>query len=715
MDTEIREKMLNYIKVMSRPINYAINNKQNPIWSYLYVDLADRRICNWLWKKIEGIRQREVFLDHVKRLYKRERKTLTSAKINVLEDSHPYAQYEIARKNHFMTTVSYPVYGRRNDETELIGVAGVDIPIKLLKSLIPHYKLGVNGYAFVVTNNGYVLMHPDHRPCFADDIILKPTFNRVDLLELEILDDLNEPRLFDESVVKLREKVVYKGQGTCFLKVKFPLDDLKRVVLSGRHYFYTDIGPFGFSIVLPDRYGLIKINDSKVSPPRHGNKGLLNSKYWKVHPDWTYCTNCGEGSPEDKIRNCLKDGSKCDQEPLFKALLVDADITRWFTEPIKGESLFIDKYYVNKVFIATRSGLTRWRTYKKNDDLDETNDFELTNMDTIDEHWYRRAVEENFDNENMFIYSVPFEISGYENNTMITATNAIFVNNGVSKTPVATIGIQFNHRTMSFLYTTITQKCKSEKCNITCESDYLSCFILDNNAYVVLSDEMEFTGRFIGDLRPDIMYHLVDQKVFLPTRMFDYQGICHNKPHEVSPETCSSFKFTSIFANFIQIFQWMFSTLINWFPTISADDIYHSKRPDTKAFENLKIDKSVPTPCDQEMWLFTLGNKFSSSPIISNKNSKYVCAWPYVVNKIPGSNLLFLAINNLCKIDTVQVYTKSPTPFEIKYNDSLPCYIAIKNNYSRHIYTKCYQKDPRENDLNKNNKNCGHTWEGDYE
>ncbi|KAJ8929985.1 hypothetical protein NQ314_017274 [Rhamnusium bicolor] len=60
--------MLNYLNVMSRPINYSSDKKHGKfIWSYLHVDLADRRLSNWLWKKYEGIRQREVFLDHVKR------------------------------------------------------------------------------------------------------------------------------------------------------------------------------------------------------------------------------------------------------------------------------------------------------------------------------------------------------------------------------------------------------------------------------------------------------------------------------------------------------------------------------------------------------------------------------------------------------------------------------------------------------------------------
>lgn len=72
---DIREKMLNYLNVMSRPINFNAMNKKNAsfIWSYLHVDLADRRLSNWLWKKFEGIRQRKVFLDHIKRIIKRER------------------------------------------------------------------------------------------------------------------------------------------------------------------------------------------------------------------------------------------------------------------------------------------------------------------------------------------------------------------------------------------------------------------------------------------------------------------------------------------------------------------------------------------------------------------------------------------------------------------------------------------------------------------
>lgn len=97
---------------------------------------------------------------------------------------------EQGRRRRLVTTVSTPVYDRRNHSVRvanLLGVVGTDVPIEDIKKMVPQYKvrvmgtvccyrscltlclfhtslqLGVNGYSFIVDNNGRVLYHPDLR------------------------------------------------------------------------------------------------------------------------------------------------------------------------------------------------------------------------------------------------------------------------------------------------------------------------------------------------------------------------------------------------------------------------------------------------------------------------------------------------------------------------------------------------------------------------
>lgn len=53
---------------------------------------------------------------------------------------------------------------RQIQVANLLGIAGVDVPIDELKKRAPQYYLGVNAYSFVMTNNAKLIYHPDHRP-----------------------------------------------------------------------------------------------------------------------------------------------------------------------------------------------------------------------------------------------------------------------------------------------------------------------------------------------------------------------------------------------------------------------------------------------------------------------------------------------------------------------------------------------------------------------
>jgi len=46
----------------------------------------------------------------------------------------------------------------------ILGAVGTDVPIQQLKNLAAPFRLGVNGYAFATTQNGFIIMHPRWDP-----------------------------------------------------------------------------------------------------------------------------------------------------------------------------------------------------------------------------------------------------------------------------------------------------------------------------------------------------------------------------------------------------------------------------------------------------------------------------------------------------------------------------------------------------------------------
>uniref|UniRef100_A0A8C4TIV7 Calcium voltage-gated channel auxiliary subunit alpha2delta 4 n=1 Tax=Erpetoichthys calabaricus TaxID=27687 RepID=A0A8C4TIV7_ERPCA len=103
---DVQENVMEYLHVLSRPM--VINHDHDIIWTEAYMDTA------------------------------------------------------VTQSLLLMTTVAMPVFSKKNEtrsEGILLGVVGSDVPLRELMKL-----LGVHGYAFINTNNGYILSHPDLRP-----------------------------------------------------------------------------------------------------------------------------------------------------------------------------------------------------------------------------------------------------------------------------------------------------------------------------------------------------------------------------------------------------------------------------------------------------------------------------------------------------------------------------------------------------------------------
>ncbi|XP_016845340.1 voltage-dependent calcium channel subunit alpha-2/delta-3 isoform X2 [Nasonia vitripennis] len=558
---EIKSKVFEYIKVMARPM--VLYQRDHPIhWSPVYIGGKSSR-------------------------------------------------YGLEGQGQLMTSVTAPILDRR-DHTErsanLLGIVGTDVPIDQIQKLVPPYKLGINGYSFLVDNNGRVLYHPDLRPLPGNveyDETLKRKYLSVDLSEVE-LSEFDGPMhsLNNSLLLDLRHDMIDQKEGETEFSVKIQYDDMKRVSIRRHNYFYKPIEetPFSLGLALPEGYGMFEVHaEQEIRHAKVNVTQYFKGDRWKVHPDWTYCEYYFEsekwfGTPEERVLHFLvqahnpgwkwrsmrpkspsshqKPASKPDRDSYYcdKGLLQSLVFDAWATEDFdkrseksmqKEDNKGKGRFGVARSFIATRSGLLRWHDHQQNDDTREEPDFADNYRRAMDSTWYKRAVDQHSVEPESFVFSVSFDAADNPR-PLVTATHAIFVESKGHKAPAAVVGIQFHHASLSSHFVNVTSTCFGNTvCKKNCASDELDCYILDNNGFVIISEKHEHTGKFFGDIDGTIMDSLVQDRIFKRVNVVDYQGVCSPQSSHISAApTSSSYSILKTIAT-VGNFMWTWTVNLN--------------------------------------------------------------------------------------------------------------------------------------------------------
>ncbi|CRK93231.1 CLUMA_CG006775, isoform A [Clunio marinus] len=788
---ETREQSLKYIPIIARPLVLASQNMaQNPIvWSNLYADVVDSyRITNhdWNCKQSETQRRRVV-------KYLSEYDWYPCITRNEPEEWNP--EY---RKYVFMTTVSMPAFERGvnavrrshqlltysinneklfNNSQSLMGVAAVDVALFEFERLFQNFRLGVGGYAFVIDSNGNILTHPEFRPFFQGKI-LKPSYNSVDIAEVELMDDGYDPRDFNMLLLEFRESIIIKSSGSKYMLALQPYDDMRRAFRLRRNYFWRKISqtPFTVVVTFPEHFtGRIQIPESEADAmmTQGSNVKRFFKDDFKIHPNWIYCRGIRKSLEEMKLG--LIDPDNCEMTPeeelvfylekfeesgwkwkqdkldsndtmcnrkLMQALLFDAKATMNFPSDFpkrSKEMSFIEKFRIKTSFLATHSGLLRYKIFDKKI---RSETFGNKMKKSTDEVWYKHSVEFNRENPQSFVYTVPF--NAYEqNDPIITATHTLFIRDGSDQVPLAVVGYQFAHSKLEEMAEQICPRDKEEQ-----------CYILDENAYILSDPDAEHTGKFFGSVEKKLMQILIEDRVYEAVRVYDYQAVCYvdrdvdydaimKRNSAVSTLLWNPVK--NFFMFIITLLSIMYPDPEHFYDESINSEFFCPNIHDSVFMECLKekevktndtndseyrqclekkqkrflkcndengteyilkrhISRTRPTKCDK------FNNVYSLTKDESNFLKPYdECSRPFVVQKIAHSNLILLITNRKCNQVFATEGIFNDEPKTIEYDNSTFCH-KLKIPMFRSRPKSCmtyHEKEPKFDPNNKDRSQCG--------
>lgn len=408
-------------------------------------------------------------------------------------------------------------------------------------------------------------------------------------------------------------------------------------------------------------------------------------------------------------------------------------------------------------FIATRSGLIRWQEHALN--AQDEQSFAAENRLTLDEVWFKRAVDQHTIEPESFVFSVPFD-AGSNEKTLVTATHAIFLEHKGHKAPAAVVGLQFQHSTLSSHFRNVTSACTGNGCKKTCASEELDCYVLDNNGFIILSEKNEHTGMFFGQADGTIMDSLVQDGIYKKVPVMDYQGACSDSKSHYSDASKGAMPWEPLH----WIIRWFF-TRLTWL--IAQSQVYYLLQPiavsaqeeadvpiysdyegnnydgleeesppiipTTKPLEKETLDfdeqpqapQQLPVPpvtaprqpvnrttsarpCTKKVDLYVLqpgrlNNSGLFNPLKGKLTNCHItgCERPFSVQKIPHSNLILLVVDTLCPCGSKQL---SISAQEINTEDggAHTCRPSEQGYYRRRP-PKCINYHPEEIEI----KQCG--------
>ena len=577
-----------------------------------------------------------------------------------------------------MITIAVCVFSNNSGSTALIGVAGIDVRLKVLEQQYPKHKLGLWGHAFVINNNGVILIHP----------YLRDTSKQMDDLSTVYLEDLEDSK----EVLNVKKAMIKKEKG-CLNSSQthvYPDSTRARIIVLNTTYCFDSINgtPYSSGICVPT-LSQYELNPRKLVDLslfyKTGLMGINNNNSKNIDTEiasWLFCDfpsvkQLSNPASErfyptaNELKEHIeknKNFNKCNVQ-LLRKLLFSSSVVYNHTSNFWNRN---KPRNVTSKYIITKSGII------------STQGGKVKNFDRDIFHEELLLHAESMSNIN-FTFSVSVQ--------MFPKTDKSGANDKVSPIAITkliklgeekfTEGITGIYVESTFL-TNMISKFSSEYNRSECQKfnckDVVntSCFLVDENGYVVASNHgNHHIGVFLGLVNGHVLEKLRDDKIYETVYYNDTQGLCN--------ETVISFdsggaKLRPFFVNFIKAF----TELVNSVMTILFLSYQYIVLPVTTQ-ESFNKEPKICT----KKTTFYLRNHQRSYFYFSNISYFEDCQQKFGLISVNNTNLDFLVVEKDTKSKCDSHYIISNEPVQSTEWDT-----CSQSEKFRKAMPLCYQKLP---------------------
>lgn len=348
----------------------------------------------------------------------------------------------------------------------------------------------------------------------------------------------------------------------------------------------------------------------------------------------------------------------------------------------------------------------------------------------------------------------------------VIATQSIIVNEGEQRAVTAVTGVFYNYASFVLRFFNSTnsrfddnqpvtrpaecftesfmadEACDDPQKSIRCgfSNDTIDCLLVDNNGYIVVSEDLEFIGRHLKGYEPSIMERLVSAGVFHEINITDYQSVCMRQEEKQSTSNAFSSSLStisflfrperlfvpaigSIIDNFVStiIYSWtVFTTLIGIIGELTLAQPATSGTPgkpqltQQQALQpmlSLLPNKTYLRPCEKTLTLYESGTNQRASVGPERFKTRCNCDSWFVYRQVPKTNLFLIIVDTTptCRhgCDVFDKQQIDPTdPWNAKYSntdDQVCSMLERESKMYRKKLDSCFEHHPDEEHI----KLCG--------